>query len=181
VKETTNHKIRYPEPKDPDTMAVYWENQAKDVDRELDAIDPKQIIGGSAGKILIAKSTGAGVWAALKGDGTLAEDGTLNIGGRKITDPKLGIIRGRLKEDGGIASGIGFTAEKTATGVYKITFTSPYAAEPLVFVSPFGNFARHATSTLWSEGEATKARRINIYDAEGKAVDSSFQFVALEP
>lgn len=89
MKETTNHKLRYPETKDPDTLALYWENLAKDTERELDAIDPKQITGGSAGKIIIAKSTGAGVYAALKGDATLAEDGTLSIGTKKIDRSKL--------------------------------------------------------------------------------------------
>lgn len=89
MKETTNHKIRYPEPKDPDTLAAYWENQANDVERELDKIDPKQIIGGSAGKLIIAKSTGAGAFTAMKGDATLAEDGTLTIANDAITAAKI--------------------------------------------------------------------------------------------
>lgn len=89
MKETTNHKIRYPEPKDPDTLAAYWENQAKDVERELDAIDPKQIVGGSAGKLLIAKSTGAGAYTAMKGDATLAEDGTVTIANDAINAAKI--------------------------------------------------------------------------------------------
>jgi len=136
---------------------------------------------GGTGQFLIVQSTGSAAYKAMKGDATLAEDGTLTIGAKKVTDSKLGIIRGRIKEDGGVVSGGGFSVEKTATGVYKVTFTSPYVVEPLVFATPYGSFARHATTTIWSEAEATKARRINLYDAEGKAVDGSVQFWALEP
>lgn len=37
-KETTNHKLRYPEKGDPDTLAAYWQHLAEDTERELNAI-----------------------------------------------------------------------------------------------------------------------------------------------
>lgn len=51
------HKIRYPEPKDPDTLALYWQHQAEDLERELEAIKPKQIVPGSKGQLLLVDST----------------------------------------------------------------------------------------------------------------------------
>lgn len=46
---------------------------------DLANIAPGQIVGGSAGKLLIAGSTGAAAYKAMKGDATLAEDGTLTL------------------------------------------------------------------------------------------------------
>lgn len=43
----------------------------------------------SKGKLLIAQNTGAAVWETLKGDLTLAEDGTLTIADGAVTSRKL--------------------------------------------------------------------------------------------
>jgi hypothetical protein len=88
VKETPNHKIRYPDKGDPDALAAYWQHQAEDLERELDAIHPKQIVGGADGQLIIVKD-GAPAFAAMKGDATLAEDGTLAIGDAKVSTKHL--------------------------------------------------------------------------------------------
>lgn len=49
------------------------------VDELLGEIAPGQIVGGSAGKLLIAGSTGAGAYKAMSGDATIDKDGALAI------------------------------------------------------------------------------------------------------
>ena len=88
-KETPKHGLRYPEPEDPDTLATYWQHLAEDTEEALDEIAPSQIVGGMAGKLIVAGSTGAGAYKAMKGDATLAEDGTLTIGAGAVGPSKL--------------------------------------------------------------------------------------------
>jgi hypothetical protein len=84
VKETTNHKLRYPEPKDPDTLAAYWESLAKDTERELDAIAPKQITGAAKKQLLIANSSGVVTAVTASGDVTNDDAGVFTIGNEKV-------------------------------------------------------------------------------------------------
>jgi hypothetical protein len=77
-----------------------------DVTADLQNIAPKQIVGGSAGKLLIVDGTGATAFAAMKGDATLAADGTLTIGKEKVTNEKVGkkAIRGENLDDGSVGT-----------------------------------------------------------------------------
>lgn len=93
MKETPIHKLRYPETGDPDTLALYWQHQAEDAERELGKIDPGQVLApggaGDAGKLLIVGATGATAAKAMKGDATIASDGTLTIGAKKVLESML--------------------------------------------------------------------------------------------
>ena len=73
----------------PPSIETAMKPTAERVHKLLGEIAPGQIVGGSAGKLVIAGSTGAGAYKALKGDATLAEDGTLTIGSEKVSTTKL--------------------------------------------------------------------------------------------
>jgi hypothetical protein len=111
--ETPNHKLRYPVGGDPAKHALYYENLAEDTERELDDIAPDQITapGGEAddGKLLIVQS-GAPAFAAMEGDATIAEDGTLAIGAGKVTEEKLGnkaVTTSKLNDGAVVAAKLG--------------------------------------------------------------------------
>lgn len=107
IQETPNHKLRYPQGEDPAKHALYYENLAKDTERELDAIAPGQIVGGSAGQLLVVQNTGGAAFKALSGDVTISEAGVATIGTGKVTADKLGgssVETGKVK-DGAVTAG----------------------------------------------------------------------------
>src|SRR6201999_3318661 len=65
------------------------------------------IFVGTAGQVLISKSTGKPAPTTLKGDATLAEDGTLTIGSGAVADTKLAtpVIVGEINEAGTVVAG----------------------------------------------------------------------------
>jgi hypothetical protein len=71
------------------------------------------------GKLLVVQNTGAAAWKALKGDATLAEDGTLTIGAKRIV---ASMIADALKPSAGAAAGtealraLGATASTATAG-----------------------------------------------------------------
>jgi len=54
-------------------------------------------VGQGAGKLLVVQNTGAAAWKAMKGDATLAEDGTLTVADAVITSRKLKPTSGLLQ------------------------------------------------------------------------------------
>lgn len=88
MKETPNHKLRYPETTDPNAYVSDLTNLAEDTERELDAIDPSQLVvpGGAedVSKLLIVQNTGAAAFKAMSGDVSINEDGVTAIGNSKL-------------------------------------------------------------------------------------------------
>lgn len=107
-KETPNHKLRYPEKGDPDTLAAYWQHLAEDTERELDAIGLDQLVipGSSDGKLVVVKDGGA-VLAAMSGDATFDEDGVLQLGSKVVGTNELGdkAVTGAKVDDGTLGDG----------------------------------------------------------------------------
>jgi hypothetical protein len=87
VKETPNHKLRYPETTDPNAYVSDLTNLAKDTERELDAVDLSQLVvpGGTEddGKLVIVKD-GAAAYRAMSGDVSINKDGVTQIGNNKL-------------------------------------------------------------------------------------------------
>ncbi len=84
------------------------------------------------------------------------------------------ILTGRIADTGAITAGTGFTCNKSATGVYDITYTVAYGAVPLVL-------ATQATSTTgyiaWVGASSTTGCTIKIKSDAGSAIDQPFNFM----
>jgi hypothetical protein len=105
--ETEGHKLRFPEGKDPATLATYFEHLAKDVDAALDALAPKQIVGVAKKQLLIANAAGVVTAVTASGDVTNDESGVFAIGGEKVTTGKLAdkAVTTAKVDDGAVTSG----------------------------------------------------------------------------
>ena len=88
MKETTNHKLRYPEPGDADLLCAAYQHLAEDADRELDKIAPKQISGIAKKQLLIANASGVVTAVTASGDVTNDESGVFTIANGAVTDAK---------------------------------------------------------------------------------------------
>lgn len=87
--ETPKHNLRYPVPTDPDTIALYYQHLAEDVERELDAITLTQLAPGTAGELIIVDGTGAATYKAMKGDGTIDDGGNFQLGDSVVGTAEL--------------------------------------------------------------------------------------------
>lgn len=90
AKTTISHSLPYPEAADDATPHVDIKLLAEALDTELDQIAPGQIVGPTAGQLLIANSSGKVTGVAMSGDGTISAAGALTLGTGKITTGKLG-------------------------------------------------------------------------------------------
>lgn len=86
---TPNHSLPYPQGSDDATVHTDLQALAEAVDTELDQIAPGQIVGPTAGQLLVANSSGQVTGVAMSGDGTITPAAALTIGDKKITTAKL--------------------------------------------------------------------------------------------
>lgn len=142
-------------------------------------------VGGGGNKNFVVQTTG------FMGVGTTSPAAKLDVRG----DVKLGaageyfapggaenlrIIRGKVSAAGGVLLGSGFTASRSSTGVYFVTFSPAY---------PIGQ-APILTASAESSGSARfamvntpthVATAIRIVNGSGTAVDADFYFIAIGP
>ncbi len=91
-------------------------------------------------------------------------------------------IRGRINADGTTASGSGFTSAKTATGRYTITFTTAFAAAPVVVLTPHSTGGVSSLTALLDAGNppTTTVVKVQTFSGGGAAfADSVFEFIAM--
>lgn len=81
---TPNHSLPWPEGTDAAVVPADLEDLATAVDTSLDHIAPGQIVGVTAGRLLIANGSGVVTGVAISGDGTISSTGVLAIGESKI-------------------------------------------------------------------------------------------------
>lgn len=81
---TPNHSLPWPEGTDAAVVPADLEDLATAVDTSLDHIAPGQIVGVTAGRLLIANGSGVVTGVAISGDGTVSSTGVLAIGENKI-------------------------------------------------------------------------------------------------
>lgn len=85
------------------------------------------------------------------------------------------IVRGTVSSAGAVVRGAGFTAAKNATGNYTITFTTTFAAVPIVVAMGASSTVAFAISNT----ALTATADILTYDAAGAATDLTFHFIAI--
>lgn len=86
---SANHEIPTPSSDEPPVVPDHLVAMADQIDSELDAIAPGQIVGVSAGRLLATSSTGAVTSRAVSGDATISGTGELSIGGGKVNTAEL--------------------------------------------------------------------------------------------
>ncbi|HHY84149.1 MAG TPA: hypothetical protein GYA07_01245 [Verrucomicrobia bacterium] len=90
----------------------------------------------------------------------------------------LKIIRGRLAPDGSVTTGSGFGASRIGTGIYTVSFPTPFTSQPTVTVTVEGASPRLATCA----NVGTTSVEIRTFDSTtGAAVDEAFHFIAIGP
>jgi hypothetical protein len=89
----------------------------------------------------------------------------------------LRILRGRVSSSGAVATGSGFTATRTGTGRFTVTFTTAFASEATVTVSPYVTTPAFAVVA----GVLPDSIQVWTFDAAGNAVNLPFLFVATGP
>jgi hypothetical protein len=87
----------------------------------------------------------------------------------------LRIVRGNVNTGGIQVGGSGFNSSRTATGVYVITFLTPFSVQPTVTVTPISLLSAVATVDARSEATFT----VRIFDSSGVALNRSFSFIAI--
>lgn len=91
------------------------------------------------------------------------------------------VVRGRVNADGTIAGGSGFTVVKDATGVYTVTFTSEFAAVPVVVGSAL-HAVNDRVSNLQIKSPAVGSVVIETLETQGGGTtakkDVGFHFIA---
>lgn len=116
--------------------------------------------------------------------GVKGDTGNTGSQGPTGPDPQVNgprATRGTINADGTVRSGTGFTAAKTATGVYEITFTTPYTTVPVIL-----GFAADTTGGLVAKVRSAvpttvSKATINTYlSGSGASTDSAFNFIAME-
>lgn len=111
------------------------------------------LAGGSSGQVLAATDSDTVGWA-----------------------DRASCVRGSVTSAGAVATGSGFTASRSATGIYVVTFTTPFPAAPAVVAMASTSVARIMTLTELTASAVT----IQSWDAAGAAADASFFFIAYE-
>ena len=87
----------------------------------------------------------------------------------------LRIVRGDVNTGGVRVGGSGFNASRTATGVYVITFLTPFSVRPTVTVTPLSTLVAVATADAGTAASFT----VRIFDSSGAALDRGFSFIAI--
>lgn len=91
-----------------------------------------------------------------------------------VTDEKLAspIIRGQVSSAGAVALGSGFTSEKTATGIYKVTLTTELATPGIMVLTLI-----NSSGSFWvKEASSKKVFIIETTNFAGAAADAAFNF-----
>lgn len=129
----------------------------------------------TAGAVTSAKlDTNIAVTGTLSSGGTLQQNAKNVLVSNTNASASLAIIRGSVTSGGSITTGEGFTVSHPGTGSYTITFSTAFAAAPVVLVTqgnPTG-FAQPASPT-------TTTVDINTYNAATSLTNSPFTFIAI--
>ncbi len=84
------------------------------------------------------------------------------------------VISGYIDSGGNISYGTGFSASRTATGRYTITFSVTYAASPIVIATVVTSGS--GTEILTINTPTAADVQVNINTTAGSGIDTSFIF-----
>ncbi|MFN5960319.1 MAG: hypothetical protein ACK5CW_02410 [Verrucomicrobiota bacterium] len=135
---------------------------------------------------------------AITAGTTIAAGTTITAGGKTVPtsdENNLKIIRGTVKADGFIVYGSGFTVVKAPgqTGLYQITFTTPFSSSPSVTTSITGR--RGVKAEVYNPGRTNYPNNpqdglypgatgftVGVLNSTSEvAYDFGFQFIAIGP
>jgi hypothetical protein len=163
--------------------------------------------GGAAVMTLWGSNVGIGkatpsvaldVTGAVNASTSIAAGTTITAGGKSVPtsdEDNLKIVRGTVRADGTVWFGSGFTVTKVAgqTGLYQITFTTPFSSSPSVTTSITGrygikaevynvgriNYPNNATDALYPSNTGFT---VGVLDSSSNnAYNFGFQFIAIGP
>lgn len=94
----------------------------------------------------------------------------------------LRIVRGNVTAGGAIVEGTGFTATRTGTGRYTITFSTafPTSEPPVMTLTGIGSTLSVVIANIYSPTTTTTAF-VRTTNTAGTDVDSAFNFIAIGP
>lgn len=92
-------------------------------------------------------------------------------------------VAGSVTSAGAIAAGTGFTATRTATGLYTVTFTPPFASRPAVTVGIGITGGAYWVKLRDGVAPTVSVLLVTVYNnaASPALVDGAFEFVAVGP
>jgi hypothetical protein len=96
----------------------------------------------------------------------------------QIVPPATGMITGQVAAAGGIIAGTGFTVTVIGTGVYDITFSTPFASEPTIVANGRYNGAP-VEITVEPRTPPTTVARLAVWDTSAMLVANDFNFIAV--
>jgi subtilisin-like proprotein convertase family protein len=91
-------------------------------------------------------------------------------------EENLRMLRGTLNGSGTIAVGSGFTAVRTGTGTYVVTFNTAFAAAPTVTFTPL-----NASLYVFISGTTANSVTVNVRNTFNAATDAAVNFIAIGP
>jgi len=134
---------------------------------------------GPKGETGATGPTGATGATGAKGErGERGEKGETGATGPKGAEGAAGFIRGSVTKAGAVEIGTGFSVEKTATGIYKITLTTELATTGILLPAPS---AAGATASVGAKviEQGKKVFKVECLGVSGAAIDSSFNFAVI--
>jgi hypothetical protein len=156
------------------------------------------VTGAVNASTTITAGTAVAAGTSITAGTTIAAGTTITAGGKSVPtsdENNLKIIRGTVKADGNVVYGSGFTATKVAgqTGLYRITFTTPFSSSPSVTTSITGRYGikaevynlgrssypNNATDALYPDKDGFTVGVLDVSSIN--AYNFGFQFIAIGP
>ena len=169
-----------------DTAWIRYYSNKENGEKDEDAGDPCTLEIGIANdaqdNIYLNPSGNVGIGVAYPTAAKLVVAGSIAVvqGGRVnqvVTAPGVTrLVAGVIKADGTIAGGSGFSAVRTGTGAYKVTFTSSYSSLPAVVASPV-KFTSSTQAVVLIATIQIGYFEILCSDGTGQATDYAFSFI----
>jgi hypothetical protein len=156
------------------------------------------VTGAVNASTTITAGTTVAAGTSITAGTTIAAGTTITAGGKSVPtsdENNLKIIRGTVKADGNVVYGSGFTVTKVAgqTGLYRITFTTPFSSSPTVTTSITGRYGikaevynggrtsypNNATDALYPDKDGFTVGVLDV--SSNNAYNFGFQFIAIGP
>jgi hypothetical protein len=156
------------------------------------------VTGAVKSSATVTAGTAVAAGTSITAGTTIAAGTTITAGGKSVPtsdEDNLKIVRGTVRADGTVWFGSGFTVTKVAgqTGLYQITFTTPFSSSPSVTTSITGrygikaevynvgrtNYPNNATDALYPSGTGFTVGVLDVNS--NNAYNFGFQFIAIGP
>jgi hypothetical protein len=112
---------------------------------------------------------------SLEGDVKLGSSAQLYAPGG---EENLRLVRGEVSSAGVVVRGTGFTATKVGTGLYRVTFNTPFPSDPTVTANTAAyNFNGAGLNLVRSNSFEV----VVFFNQTGPQQDSPFHFIAVGP